>query len=131
MVSWYLKMAYRSWIARPKFVLPSLLILLLGVFGAPRDVYAYANYEVGHITRVSYTTYGVLIMMDGGLPDNCAGTPDGWMLVGSSYTGMIAFITGLWMRGDASQVTVTAYTGGVDSTTFCEIGQIDTAGNGD
>ena len=118
-------------VVRPKFAIPGLLILVLSAFAVPRDVYAYANYEVGHITRVSYTTYGVLIMMDGGLPDNCAGTPDGWMLVGSSYTGMIAFITGLWMRGDASQVTVTAYTGGVDSTTFCEIGQIDTAGNGD
>ena len=52
-------------------------------------------------------------------------------MIGSSNTGMIAFVTGLWMRGDASQVSVVVYTAGVDSTAYCQVNQIDTLGNGD
>ena len=47
-------------------------------------------------------------------------------MIGSSNTGMIAFITGLWMRGDASKVGVVVYT-----ATYCQINQMDTLGNGD
>ena len=60
MVSRYLRKARMPRVVRPKFAIPGLLILVLSAFAVPRDVYAYANYEVGHITRVSYTTYGVL-----------------------------------------------------------------------
>lgn len=124
---------YRRWSIFPRFTFLGVLLLLLGVIAGSRNAYAQAqyNYEVGHITRVSYTQAGVLIMMDGTLPTNCSGTTAGWMLINSSYPSMVAFTTGLWMRGDASSVSVTVYTAGIDSTTFCEVNQIDTGGNGD
>lgn len=43
---------------------------------------------------------------------------------------MLAFVTGLWMRGDSSQITLTLYTSGLDSTGFCQVSQIDTNGVG-
>ena len=87
--------------------------------------------ENAHIARVACVSTGVLIMIEGALPTNCAGTPCGWLMVGSSSTGMIAFITGLWMRGDASQMSVVVYAAGVDSMTYCQVNQVDTPGNGD
>ena len=111
--------------------LVALLSMSISLASLPAHAQAQPNYESGHITRVSYVQTGVLIMMDGTLATNCAGTPDGWLMIGSSNTGMIAFVTGLWMRGDASQVSVVVYTAGVDSTAYCQVNQIDTLGNGD
>ena len=95
-----------------------------------QTAYAYDNYQVGHINRVSFVSTGVLIMLDSGTPANCAGTPYGWMIVSSSSTPMVAFVTGLWMRGDASQVGVTVYTTGIDPTGYCQVSQIDTGSGG-
>jgi hypothetical protein len=90
------------------------------------------TYQSGHITRVSYATNGVLIMLDAGPPTNCSGTPFGWMMMAPQYTAMISWVTGLWFQGTAASVQVTVYTTGIDGTGYCQINQIDTlnAGSG-
>jgi hypothetical protein len=94
--------------------------------------HAGAGYQSGHISRVSYTTGGVLIMMDSGPPTNCSATPFGWMMIAPQYTALIAWVTGLWFQGTAASVQVTLYTAGIDGTGYCQISQIDTlsAGSG-
>ena len=52
------------------------------------------------------------------------------MMISSSSTPMVAFVTGLWMRGDAAQKQITIYTTGIDSSGNCVINQIDTGSAG-
>lgn len=111
------------------FLLTALLVLGSAVLSAGPG-YAATGNQTGHITRVSYVTTGILIMIDNPLPTNCTGTPFGWMQIGSSSNAMLAFVTGLWMRGDSSQITLTIYTSGIDATGFCQVSQIDTNGVG-
>lgn len=89
--------------------------------------YAAPSWTTGHISNITYTGGTVFIMTDSPLPDNCAGTPSGWMVVPATDKAMIAFVTGLWMRGDAAQVTVSVYTTGLVNG-WCEINQIDPTG---
>jgi hypothetical protein len=91
-----------------------------------RPAHAQANYVYGHINRVSFVPSAVLIMLDNGIPTNCAGTPAGWLMITASSGPIVAFVTGLWMRGDASQIQLVVYTSGIDSTGFCQVSQIDT-----
>jgi hypothetical protein len=86
--------------------------------------------QTGHITRVSYATTGVLIMLDVGPPTNCTATPYGWMMIAAPYTAVISFVTGLWFRGDAAANQLTVYTSGIDGTGYCQINQIDTLSAG-
>src|ERR1700732_3990080 len=48
----------------------------------------HADNQTGHITRVSYATTGVLIMLDTGPPASCSATPFGWMMIAAPYTAM-------------------------------------------
>ena len=82
------------------------------------------TYVSGHISNVTYAGDWVMIMVDAGLPSNCTGTGWGWMKIPAESKPMSAFVTGLWMRGDAAQIVVTVYTDGlVDG--YCRISQID------
>jgi hypothetical protein len=85
------------------------------------------TFTTGHISNVTFIGEAVLIMVDAGLPDNCVGTSWGWMKIPVTSKPMAAFVTGLWMRGDAASVEVSVYTDGlVDG--YCRITQIDPAG---
>lgn len=99
-------------------------ISLMFLFGAT-SVWAYASWQDGHISNITYGADFMLIMLDTGVPTNCAGTPSGWMKIPAQNKPMLAFVTGLWMRGDASQISVTVYTDGIGASGFCEINQID------
>ena len=92
--------------------------------------HAFDNYESGHITRVSYLGDFMIITVDTGVPTNCTGTPFGWMAIPVANKAMQAFVTGLWMRGDALDKSFTFYTAGIGSTGYCEIGQLDTQSAG-
>ena len=72
-----------------KFLSALLSICILGAFSAQ----AGDSNQTGHITRVSYATTGVLIMLDVGPPTNFSATPYGWMMIAPQYTAMIAFVT--------------------------------------
>jgi hypothetical protein len=84
---------------------------------------AAANYISGHISAFTTTPNGVLIMIDGGLPTNCAGTPFGWMEI-SSPTPMAALVLGVWLRGDASTTVLTVFTAGIGGDGYCAVNQV-------
>ena len=85
------------------------------------------NYLNGRISNVTFAGDEVLIMLDAGLPGNCAGTHYGWMRISPEYKSMTAFVIGLWMRGDASQTPVAVYTSGITGV-YCQVTQIDPVG---
>jgi len=107
-----------------KLRVPLFAMLLATLMSVP--AHAYQNYETGHITRVSFNTDYILITVDAGVPTNCTGTFSGWMAIPSASKVMQAFVTGLWMRGDAADKSMVFYTTGIGATGFCEISQIDT-----
>lgn len=113
-----------------KRAIACLTCILGSTMGAVDPAYAYDTYLTGHISRVAFAPAGVLIMLDSGTPTNCAGSAYGWMMIGSSGAPLVAFVTGLWMRGDASQVSLTVYTSSTDATGYCQITQIDTGSAG-
>lgn len=97
---------------------------------AANPVHAADSYQTGHITRVSYTADSLIIMLDSGPPTNCAGSAYGWMMVPAANKPMLAFVTGLWMRGDAAAESIVVYTNPTDSSGFCQISQLDTQSAG-
>jgi hypothetical protein len=69
----------------------------------------------------------VYVMIDASLPGNCSGTSSGWIRVPPEYKSMTGLVMGLWLRGDASSVVVTAYTDAVDGSGYCSISQLNPA----
>jgi hypothetical protein len=118
-----------SWL---KWTTPNaLLSAMIGVLGfaaTPMAANASPTYQVGRINNVTFAGDGVLIRLDTGLPDNCAGTGSGWMLIPISAKPIQAFVLGLWLRGDAAQVTVVVYTTAGVVSGYCQIDQIDPEG---
>ena len=113
---------------RARILIPAFAIALAAVLSAP--AHAFDSYENGHITRVSYYADLVLISVDSGVPTNCSGSPSGWIAIPAANKAMQAFVTGLWMRGDALDKSFTFYTGGIGTSGFCELGQLDTQSAG-
>jgi hypothetical protein len=86
-------------------------------------------YTTGHITAVTTSSDGALMLMtDGGLPGNCTGTAYGWLRVAPSGTSIIALVLGLWLRDGPPTVLVDVYTTGVDGTGECAISQVQPHG---
>lgn len=88
---------------------------------------AYDTYQQGRIYDVTVAGNTMLIRLDTGIPDNCNGSPYGWMQVPEANKVMQSFVLGLWLRGDAAQTTVVVYTSGVPAGGYCQINQIDPA----
>jgi hypothetical protein len=86
------------------------------------------NDQTGKISNVSFETDRVLIKLDSGLPQWCAGTPDGWMSIPPSYKSIQALVLGMWLRGDLASTDVTVYVMPYNNSTYCQINQIDPAG---
>jgi hypothetical protein len=98
------------------------------MFLASASAAAYDTYQDGRISNVTFGGDTVLIMLDTGLPDNCAGSPFGWMQIPANNKAMQALILGIWMRGDAAQTRVTVYTDNRTGGAYCQINQIDPEG---
>jgi len=103
-----------------------LFAVLAGITAGAAPAQAASTYLSGHINNVTFGSSSIMIMLDTGLPDNCAGSPCGWMVVPDSYKSMVAFVLGLWMRGDQAEVGVTVYTDGLVNG-YCRVNQIDPA----
>lgn len=85
-----------------------------------------STYLSGNIKNLTTTTQGLLIMLDTGLPDNCEGSPYGWMSVKQECSAMTSTTLALWIAGKRS---VTVYTSGIQNgSSFCVINQVDPAG---
>jgi hypothetical protein len=100
--------------------------VILGLTAGSSAAIAQPTYITGHMIDVTFAWDYVLIRIDAGLPDNCAGTSYGWMKIPAENKSMNAFVVGLWMRGDAQQVPMTVYTDGLVGG-YCRITQIDPA----
>jgi hypothetical protein len=88
----------------------------------PRPLFAGPTYQASRIKDITVSADVVLIKLDSGLPDNCAGTPYGWTMIRAQYKTLLALVLGLWLTGDAAQVGVTVYTsGGIDGTGYCQV----------
>jgi hypothetical protein len=105
-------------------ILASIAVLT----GLAASAQAEPTYLSGRISNVAFAGDQTMIMLDTGLPGNCAGSPYGWMIIPGEYKAMAAFVLGLWMRGDAPQVQVTVYTDGLVLGGYCRINQVDPAG---
>jgi hypothetical protein len=104
----------------------SALALSIGI-ASVSSAHAADTYNSGYISNITFSGDEVLIMLSTGVPTNCTGTPYGWMRIPSALKPMIAFVIGLWMRGDMSSTSVTVYTNGLDGSGYCSIGQLDPA----
>jgi hypothetical protein len=103
------------------------LLVGMAVLMLSNAAIAGATWTTGHINNVTYSGENVFIQTDAPLPDNCAGSTYGWLMVPASFKAMTALVTGLWLRGDANTVMVTVFTTGVVGG-YCQIGQIDPDG---
>ena len=88
------------------------------------SVSAAPTYISGHIYDVTFAGDSVMIRIDTGLPDNCVGSPYGWIKIPPEDKPMAAFVVGLWMRGDEASTNVTVYTNGLVGG-YCQAGQLD------
>ena len=63
-----------------------------------------------------------MIMLDTGTPDNCAGSPYGWMLIKEKNITMVNTVLHMWLNGKKN---VTIYTSGRTGNGYCVINQVD------
>lgn len=117
----------RCWMRLPSFRTVIMFALASSSLTLSATTHAGATHIHGRISNVTFAGDYVMIMIDAGLPDNCVGTPWGWMKIPAANKAMTAFVTGLWLRGDAASTPVTVYADGlVDG--YCRVSQIDPQG---
>ncbi|KAB0482191.1 hypothetical protein F7Q91_04180 [Vibrio chagasii] len=97
------------------------LCFFIAVISIPS--FANENYQNGKIKNLTVTTAGIMIMMDTGQPNNCAGTPYGWLLIKQEYTALTSVVLAAWASGNKSG---TVYTSGREGGVgFCLVTQFD------
>jgi hypothetical protein len=96
-----------------------LFLFLLFSFSA----IAGPDYQSGKIVNLTAGTYGIMIMMDSGAPENCEGTPYGWLLIKQEHTAIVSVVLAAWASGKKEG---TVYTfGQKNSTGYCLVSQFD------
>ncbi|UDF35480.1 UNVERIFIED_ORG: hypothetical protein LHJ69_23530 [Shinella sp. XGS7] len=80
------------------------------------------SYQHGNIYDTTSIAQGLMIRIESGPPGNCAGTPQGWMLIKSEHKAMMALALLMLASGKRG---VVVYTMGIGSSGFCEINQLD------
>ncbi|TMN85275.1 hypothetical protein CWB72_20360 [Pseudoalteromonas phenolica] len=99
-----------------------LLILFIILFFC-NATFAAPNYTSGKIKNITAVPEGLLIMMDRDLPDNCEGTPYGWMLIKKDYSTIVSVVLASWVAGKTSG---TVYTSGrPNGSGYCVVTQFD------
>jgi hypothetical protein len=92
---------------------------------AALPAHAAETYLTGNLSEVTTVPEGLLIRLDNGLPDHCAGTPYNWMLVPETHKTVLAMTMMLWLAGKREMTVYTrAYTG----NGYCTVWQVDPAG---
>ena len=83
----------------------NICILLSSVLVA--NVYAGPHYLSGNIKDLTSNTSGLMIMLDTGVPDNCAGVSANWMTIEKENTAMISVALTMWATGKKLGVVYT------------------------
>jgi hypothetical protein len=105
-----------------------LKVLLCSAVLSGAPAWAADSYLSGHITNITFAGADVYIALDAGLPTNCAGSPFGWMVIPASAKATQAFVIGLRLRSNLSDIPVTVYTDDREGGTgYCQINQLDPA----
>lgn len=86
------------------------------------NIFAGPNYQSGKITNLTAIDMGILIMLSNGVPDNCKGTPAGWMLIKQEYKAITSVVLSTWIAGKAQG---TVYTIGFQNEGYCIVSQFD------
>ncbi|MBV1876822.1 MAG: hypothetical protein KUG79_04175 [Pseudomonadales bacterium] len=87
------------------------------------NCFAGPGYQTGKITNLTAGIPGIMIMIDNGLPDNCEGSPSGWMLIKQEHTVLTSVVLAAWVSGKSTGTVYT--TGRENGTGFCLINQFD------
>jgi hypothetical protein len=80
------------------------------------------NYVVGNITNYTSIEGGLLLIVDNGVPNNCSGTPYGWMIIPDTDKAMLAMA---FMKINQENMGVVLYSNGSYSLGFCRVTQYD------
>ena len=64
-------------------------------------------------------------MLDTGVPENCEGTPYGWMLIKQEYTSMSSVVLAVWTANKKSGTVYT--TSRHNGVGYCIVNQFDPA----
>lgn len=101
----------------------TMLVMSIAVMLSTTSAIAGQSNITGNISNSTFIRGGTLFMLDSGLPDNCYGSPWGWIKVKDEDKSLSRVIAALWLT-DKRQVTV--YTDGRENGTgFCIVNQID------
>lgn len=109
----------------PSFVRTRVGTLALASFGllVAYPTLSSPSWQAGNISAVTSWSGGLMITLDSGLPDNCAGTPYGWMTIAQTSKTMIAVA----LLAKIKNSPVVVYTDGIDASGYCTINQIQPA----
>jgi hypothetical protein len=82
---------------------------LAGCVAMPGGAISASSWQSGNISNITSIPGGLMIMLDSGMPDNCAGSPFGWMLIPEANKTIIATTLMVWAMG---KKYVSVYTAG-------------------
>jgi hypothetical protein len=102
------------------------IIALVSLIFLSINTHAASHYSHGSISNLTVTTDGIMIMVTGGLPDNCSGTPYGWMLIDQKNTALTSVVLAAWVKGETSGTFYT--TSATATSNYCTVNQFDPAG---
>lgn len=98
-------------------------IVFLFLLSLSFQLMAAPSWVCGRITRVTSTDDGLMIMMNSGeVPENCVGTPYGWMLIPEEKKAMISAAL---LAASLKKTDVCIYTKNIVPGKWCTIGQVD------
>jgi uncharacterized membrane protein YphA (DoxX/SURF4 family) len=100
------------------------LVLASTLVSSGTQALAADTYQSGRINNITTTTQGLMLMLDTGMPTQCAGSPYGWMLIPEANKTMVATALALWLSGVRD---VTVYVNAYSGSGFCVINQLDPA----
>jgi hypothetical protein len=98
------------------------IILALIILSVTVPAFAGPNWISGNLTNYTTIQGGLLIMVDAGIPGNCAGTPYGWILIAEADKAMTAMA---FMRISQGKWALNVYTDSAFHLGFCRAVQFD------
>ncbi len=99
------------------------IIIGIAIVFVAVDCLSGESYQSGNIKNITAVTKGVMIMMDSGVPDNCEGTPHGWLLIKQEHTAITSVVLAAWASGNKKG---TVYTSGRENGNgYCTVNQYD------
>lgn len=97
----------------------SIVITAASLLQAP--LHAAEDYLSGNIINLTSGTSGLMIQLDSGIPNNCRGTPYGWILIKEENKAITSVALTMWASGKKSG---TVYTAPAKPGDYCTVTQL-------